>query len=285
MKFIVLIILSFLTINGVCQKDIHISDYKEILGDNQIEWLVFKKDSLYYLSSDSNKLANGIFKFTYEENNYIEEHYLNGFFLKEESYYGNGQLRYSFEYKNNKIKDGVYELFYETGEKEKDVTYVEGKLHGSAISYYKSGKLRGVGSYFKGKSHGKVIGLYENGIISVELIKVHGEKKGLSISYYENGQKFFAKHYLSTFKLGNGYEKLWYRNGKLAWEVFYDEKGNRHGVEKAFDEFGILKYQKEWENGKVKSKKQFGSLDNLWFPNIVEGHRIKMQYYFDEDDW
>jgi antitoxin component YwqK of YwqJK toxin-antitoxin module len=243
------------------------------------------KENKYLSIEDSSKLLSGIIRWSVPKQYCVREYFDSGLEVKEEKIYLNGNIKSILYYSDNKIIDGVYTFYYDNGEREEIVTYLNGKLNGAKVYFYKSKKVSSISNYKDGVLNGLIINFHENGQIAEEIMTKDGEKNGLSISYYETGQKAWEYYYISNFKLGSGGSKLWYPSGNLAWEICYDEKGIRNGIEKAYDDLGNLKYQKEWQNGKVKSKQQFGTLDNLWFPYIVEKHEAKMQNHFDFDDW
>lgn len=89
----------------------------------------------------------------------------------------NGEVRYKFpsgklrsivNYKNNK-KIGTSHSFYETGEKQYEIPYVDGKKHGVVKWFYKSGKLYRATTYKKGLKSGPQKKYWESGKIKSEM--------------------------------------------------------------------------------------------------------------------
>jgi hypothetical protein len=66
--------------------------------------------------------------------------------------------------------------------------YVDGKMHGTRLSYYRNGNIFEEASYVKGQRHGLVKRYYPNGSVAKQVIfvrdKVHGEVR----KFYQNGK-------------------------------------------------------------------------------------------------
>jgi len=85
------------------------------------------------------------------------------------------------------IKQGLVIQYYESGEVESKVNYVDGKEQGEYIEYYESGEVKLKVNYVDGQLQGEVIIYYESGAVEGKGNLVDGKEQGERIDYYENG--------------------------------------------------------------------------------------------------
>jgi len=69
-------------------------------------------------------------------------------------YYDSGKLKIDGQYNSNGKHTGTWKKFYESGELEYLLDYVNGKRHGSKIQYFESGKIEHTGTFKDNKSEG-----------------------------------------------------------------------------------------------------------------------------------
>ena len=99
------------------------------------------------------------------------------------------------EYKRKEIpyvngkKHGTAVYYRDDGSKEREYSYENGKRHGTAVWYWEDGSKEREYSYEKGKKHGTVIRYYPNGTREGVTSYVNGKKHGTVIRYYPNGTK------------------------------------------------------------------------------------------------
>ena len=83
----------------------------------------------------------------------------------------NGNIKVEFQFYRageSVIKHGYYKEYYESGEVEWEVNFVDGKLDGKGVVYYESGKVMVEGNYVDGKKEGKKVYYDEEGNITDE---------------------------------------------------------------------------------------------------------------------
>ena len=115
-------------------------------------------------------------------------------------YYETGEKSREFTYVNG-VMEGLYIMYYETGEKAKEYTYVNGVREGEYVSYYENGAIFGVGTFKDNGYHGKNKDLYPNGNTKYEGTLQNGKYEGEQSWYHENGELKTR----STFKNGVRY--------------------------------------------------------------------------------
>ena len=100
------------------------------------------------------------------------------------------------------VSDGTEIVYLDDGSKGIETPYVQGKIHGTRISYHEDGRIEFPTSeiprrrtkskeisYVDDKEHGTAIGYYEDGSKHWEAQYVDGKMHGKEISYREDGSK------------------------------------------------------------------------------------------------
>lgn len=114
---------------------------------------------------------------------------------------------------NQEAFSGILITRNEAGQKNAELSILNGKLHGEANYYYASGSRM-------------ESGFFENGL-----------KAGLWIRFNENGKKIGSGSFLDGKKTGNWL--VWDDKGVLRFEMQYIE-GQKVGTWNSFDENGVL---------------------------------------------
>jgi antitoxin component YwqK of YwqJK toxin-antitoxin module len=122
--------------------------------------------------------------------------------------------------KDHNLYNGVYEEFYDNGNKKLEMHLLNGEQDSVTILYFESGKINEIRSYSKGLMHGK----WE--------------------TYNQKGQKIAEAWYRRERK--DGIWRIWDENGVLRYEMPYSN-GEKTGTWKIFDEKGILTTEKTFE--------------------------------------
>ena len=97
---------------------------------------------------------------TETDNGIIYEQPENGTF---EVYYGNGQLRYQWDYKDGQRADGESKGWWPDGSWKQIKTFKNGKLNGKVKEWYGDGKKKVEASYKDDQLHGVVTWWKESG--------------------------------------------------------------------------------------------------------------------------
>lgn len=114
--------------------------------------------------------------------------------------------------------DGTHQIFYPTGQLEKEFTYKNGKLSGPWHSYYADGILHQEKSFKDGKLHGVFRAYDDQGIIFFETFYREGQKHGVEKTFHRNGNV----QYIDTFENGCIMNrKTFSESGELQFDYDY----------------------------------------------------------------
>jgi len=140
---------------------------------------------------------------------------------------------------------------YQPEQKVEEGMYIDNKKNGLWIEYYCNGNLKGKIQYVNGRPDGYCIIYHENGKImeegqwSSKLNRWVGKYR----LYYENGQVQHEFYYNQNGKR-EGPARYYYENGQLAIEGNF-VNGQETGVFREYYENGDLKAEKTFNNGQV----------------------------------
>ena len=123
--------------------------------------------------------------------------------------------------KNHDLYNGVYEEFFDNGNKKLEMHLLNGEQDSVTIIYFDDGRINELRSYSKGLMHGK----WE--------------------TYNDKGQKLAEAWYRRDKK--DGIWRIWDDNGTLRYEMPYSN-GNKIGTWKIFNEKGVLISERKYES-------------------------------------
>ena len=126
------------------------------------------------------------------------------------SVYENGQKEKEVTFKDGK-SDGLLTWWHENGQKGKEVTYKDGEIDGLLTEWYENGQKESEATWKDDELDGKKTNWYENGEKKEEMTFKDGERNGLYTYWRKNGQK--------------GME-ITFIDGKWISEQCWDEAGN-----------------------------------------------------------
>tara|TARA_B100001113_G_C21115082_1_gene625017 strand:+ start:286 stop:2934 length:2649 start_codon:yes stop_codon:yes gene_type:complete len=176
------------------------------------------------------------------------------------------------------IYDGKSLIYYESGELDREFTYVNGKINGTWRQYYKSGKIKRARTYIADKREGEDIRFYESGNTEIKMNYINGQLQGDWIAYYENGginqtsefvdgkREGLLKDFFETGELNfiqvykNGLkikEESFYKKGELEAIYYYNSEGELDGEGKIFYKSGKIRKLINYSNGKKNNEKVF----------------------------
>jgi len=144
----------------------------------------------------------------------------------EKRYFESGELEYKIPYINGK-REGVGESYYISGELKRLIPTKNGLVEGIVKTYYKKGTLLSEIPYKNGKSNGLGKKYYDSGELLSEINFKDDEWHGISKTYYKTGilkKEAFFKNYQEE-----GITKNYYENGNIKSKVLY-ENGYRRGI-------------------------------------------------------
>lgn len=96
--------------------------------------------------------------------------------------YSNGNLKEKYSVTQKNVKDGVYTLWFENGNKDSETNYKNGIENGVSSAWYESGKIGLIANCKDGKLDGLMTSWYEN-----------GQKKAEKM--YKDGQEISSKEW------------------------------------------------------------------------------------------
>ena len=116
--------------------------------------------------------------------------------------------------------DGTMPIYYENGQKEREVSFKNGMPDGKFTYWYESGQLFAEIYYKEGKLDGKWLGWYENGQLLWERYYKNGNRVGKWLDWYDDGKK---RQYIYWYDNNTGdpdndeyfTKKCWDKNGQL----------------------------------------------------------------------
>lgn len=102
------------------------------------------------------------------------------------SFYDNGVVRASIEYKNG-LRDGASNFYYLNGNEKRQEVYIQGQIHGMLTEYYDNGNLKYEVSYDNGKLNGAFRAYYDDGQLKIDEEYVDGKKEGRARKFSTTG--------------------------------------------------------------------------------------------------
>ncbi len=140
--------------------------------------------------------------------------------------------------------------------------YKDGKPYGAQHMYMKNGKLGILTPYVDGKKNGIEDWYKPNGKIDFLVTYKDGKKNGVEKHFNEDGSVSKEMTYTNGvlnegYKGGTGakggkatVKKITYPSGKLWEEIPYNAEGEINGLDKKYNEQGVLTEVKAYVNGK-----------------------------------
>lgn len=147
------------------------------------------------------------------------------------SFYPNGQLEAEENYQNGK-KEGAFKQFYESGQLLFEGNHKNNLIFGKFKTYYPNGNLEEEGDYLKDAD---VVYSSESGDYTT--------KNGDYLSPED------AEKALNSIKFTGNYKK-YYENGNIEYDLNFNSKGNREGIQKTYNEDGSLESEESYKDGK-----------------------------------
>jgi antitoxin component YwqK of YwqJK toxin-antitoxin module len=242
----------------------------------------------------------------------------------EEGTYGNGLLKTASAWKPNGEKcpetrvtagSGQLVKYDQQGNKTELLTYAGGKKEGPFVQWRANGQKKKEGSFGNEKLHGIEIHYHQDGNKSHSYTYKEGKKEGLFLSWYKNGnKKEEITHAESLMREEGSVPKIshrqmitrpgmqasrfgpfrsWYENGQKKQEGNY-ENGQRNGLWTDWYENGILRTEGAYKrgnrdgtfsgwhsNGQKKEEGNYvdGKLDGPWIHYDQDGNKSHSYTY------
>jgi len=148
---------------------------------------------------------------------------------------------------SEKIKDGVYKRFHESGFLKEEITYKDGQRNGPFKTYHYTGEIWEEGSYCDNNIFESLDGpykmYYENGQLQLETVYKNSKEIGPTKYYDYKGKRYYKRK--------NGVFKTYHSNGEIDTSESY-KNGLLHGLRKRFWDNGQLMFKEKYINGKIQ---------------------------------
>ena len=145
-----------------------------------------------------------------------------------------------------KVANGLYQSWHDNGQKEMEVTYVDGKRHGLYQTWHFNGQKEIEMTHLDGECHWHYQHWHKNGQKFIETTYVKGKCHGLYQSWHSNGQKLIEATYVNGKY--HGLYQSWHSNGQKEAEATF-VNGVPHGLCKSWKEDGTILEEAIYENG------------------------------------
>ena len=230
-----------------------------------VETGYFKSGEKKYLRYYSKGLLEGEeIAFHKNGNTFYKRNYSSGSIIGDEKGYSStGKLIYKKKYKKFNKKKIIENLANPFSKSDSLIPNEIPKSLERIIFYYDSGEINQELNYLNGSIEGKCIGYYKNGATSYIFNFVLGEKEGISETYFKNGDVKSSCNFKSGFKDG---EEIVYNQSKFYEDgspYFINYKtivrsynnGVLNGLETGYYDNSSKSYTQIWENGLLNGVK------------------------------
>ncbi len=192
------------------------------------------------------------------------------------------------KYKNNKIVDGIYKVYYEGNKLYRVFEYKNEKLEGVDKTFYKNGQTQYIINWSNGKRNGEFKEFYEHGSVAITgnfkddtgTLKFYDTEGNLgrkcdyvdnlntnTENYYISGQLEDKSSFIN--EKPEGIYVSYYESGAKQIEANY-ANGQLNGPYKVYNENGTVRKQGNYKNGVMEK----GIFD--WLPEINHGKGITL---------
>ena len=205
-------------------------------------------------------------------------------------YYPNGQIKNKISYYKG-ILQGQRIDYYETGQTESIVKYVNGKKDSVGIFFYPNEQIDCIENCSVGKLQGISTSYFENGKLKSILKYEKGKLDSIASWYYQNGQISCIATYRSGTR--QGIQTCYYEDGKIQSIVKYD-KGKSDSIGTWYYQSGQIsscaKYIEDkkdsiaiwyWPNGNVRNRNKYnlGKEIDTSFSYFQNGQLFFVSYF------
>jgi antitoxin component YwqK of YwqJK toxin-antitoxin module len=164
-------------------------------------------------------------------------------------------------------REGTEHWWYDTGAREWEKPYKNGKLNGIATQWYRNGKVRSEIPYVDGEINGTVRNWYESGVRESEIRYARGKREGMRIDYRKSGEKRAETPFVNDKVHGVVIE--FYKSGVMNEAGSY-ENNQLNGTRDGYYESGVKKCECTYLNGEVHGYVK------QW---TEDGNLLRVQFY------
>jgi len=178
------------------------------------------------------------------------------------------------------IKDGEVVKYYETGEKWKQYTLIDGKKNGASTIWHKNGNIEIVSNYINDTLNGSFNSWDENGQMIAEMNYTNGKRDGLQKFWHEGGVWGEMMEKDGVIQS----DDMYYPNGQMMWYFNY-KNGKRHEFSLGWDEEKQLNAILEYRHGEKVSELRSESEILTWkYDNFEEYEHMWIYSDWPKDD-
>ena len=162
-------------------------------------------------------------------------------------YFDSGELKRTFSFLGGSL-NGPCKVFFRSGKVEREGIFKNGRLEGESKLYYPDGQLKGISYFQGGLKSGPTRLYYKSGKLKAELNFKQGRPNDFQVMYFENGQIESKVSYNDGIK--NGPVFFYYESGKVKMQGKY-VNDVLDGTVTTFYESGRIKHRKIYNNGRI----------------------------------
>lgn len=144
--------------------------------------------------------------------------------------------------------DGELRRYHRNGAVSTKSFYREGKIHGPSECFYTGGAVASRAYFIEGKREGRADFFSLDGSLCCQLCYCNGSFHGIQKFYFKDGALKCSLPYVQG--LFEGQLQLFFQNGSVKREIAV-KKGKRQGIDCLWDEFGIVLFAFEYDNGRL----------------------------------
>lgn len=151
-------------------------------------------------------------------------------------------------------RHGPFLLFYPSGVKWVEATFVNNLLHGTATVWHENGQIRDEIPFVAGQWDGAYRAWHANGKKAIELTFERGKREGIRRKWNDSGTLLEEGLYRDGEKEGT--HNAWWPNGQMGAEKTY-KAGVLNGKTREWTERGVTVVDVAYENGIPQGSKVF----------------------------
>jgi antitoxin component YwqK of YwqJK toxin-antitoxin module len=151
-------------------------------------------------------------------------------------YWDNGNIAAKGNFNKKKEKDGKWIYYFETGDKESEVTYSDGTMDGEKTDYYKNGQVLMEVEYKDGVKDGEYTFYFDSGQVREKGFYSNGLRHGEFVYYEPNGVMYEKGIYRNGKRVGKW--KIRNNEGEMETIIYIKgERADRDSIEQKFEEY------------------------------------------------
>ncbi len=186
-------------------------------------------------------------------------------------YYPSGTLKNEEMFEDDRIV-GAKKTYYPDGRLMSEACcYEEGLLKGESRIFYETGELEWILPFVNGRIHGLAVAAHPGGAAKARVNYKEGLWDGASVEFYPSGAKLSE----ARFSAGTGLEKRYYPTGELKSEVPYIANAGE-GLARSFRQNGSVEFEDVYRDGEKISRKMLDPGGRILFRQSYTDRRLDL---------